>query len=547
MSKMKSLSYSLSAVALVCASPAFADITADQLWSIWQDQATEFGYNMNATATPTDTGLTLSNVSNTIMVEQIQITGTIDSVTMTNQADGTVAITTSDRLTYRVTGFEGHDAPDAMNVIVGLDGLNATASGNPTSFTIASQFNQIAVQDVTFEGIDPSEVPEMTYDISLDGYSATATYDLSDPAVTAFTSTATLDALTLALDMLEPGNTGGAPAPAPTPAPMPAPEPTSPAPGKFVTPDAATPMPAPGGMTESSADGHLDASIQMAGLQATSQGVMPRGVNWMALDHFPAGMSVSGDTNYTSASLDFMFHENGETTSIATRNTGGAVSFGLSQQAVNFSVSATGVGFDMAVPDMPFPVAASAESTALSFALPLAREDQPSSFSAAIAYRGVTMDDSLWAMFDPGQAVPRTPASIVVDLSGTVQLFADILMMSPEDLDNMTAPPGELRSMTLNELDVSVGGAQLTGTGDVTFAPGQVMPMPVGTVDLSLTGANGLIQNLSDGGLLPPQQAGMARGMLGMFAIPGAEADSFTSTIEFTPDGMVTANGVPLQ
>jgi hypothetical protein len=39
----------------------------------------------------------------------------------------------------------------------------------------------------------------------------------------------------------------------------------------------------------------------------------------------------------------------------------------------------------------------------------------------------------------------------------------------------------------------------------------------------------------------------MARGMLGMFAIPGAGPDSYTSTIEFLPGGAITANGVPLQ
>lgn len=547
MSKMKSLSYSLSAAALVCASPAFADITADQLWSIWQDQAAEFGYNMTASATETADGLTLSNVTNTVMVEDIQITGTVDSVTMTNQADGTVSISTSDTMRYRITGFEGGDAPDAMTVLVSLTDMTATASGTPENLTLVSGFTRIAVEDVNFEGIDPSEVPEMTYDIAFDGYSATATYDLSNSAMLDFTSTATMDSMILALDMLEPGNTGIVPAPMPAPAPTPAPQPTSPAPGKFVTPDAPAPMPAPGGMTQGGADGRFDTTIQMSGLQATSQGVMPRGINWMELDHFPAGMSISGDTNYGSASFDFLFHENGDTTSGSASNQGGGLSFGISQDRVQFGMSANTVAFTMTAPDMPFPVSASAESTALSIDLPLSQQDQPSSFGAAIGYRGVTMDESVWSMFDPGQAIPRTPASIVVDLSGTVQILADLLMMTPDQMENMTAPPGELRSMTLNDLEVSAGGAQLTGSGDVTFAPGQMVPMPVGTVDLSLTGANGLIQNLSDGGLLPPQQAGMARGMLGMFAIPGAEADTFTSTVEFHEDGQITANGVPLQ
>ena len=51
----------------------------------------------------------------------------------------------------------------------------------------------------------------------------------------------------------------------------------------------------------------------------------------------------------------------------------------------------------------------------------------------------------------------------------------------------MGAPPGELRDMTLNELRISVGGATLTGSGSADFAPGPI-PMPVGSVDLQLSG-----------------------------------------------------------
>ena len=88
MSKMKSLSLSLSTAALLAASPAMADINADQLWAIWQEQAAEFGYSLTAQATPNGSGLTLSNVTNTVMIEEVSISGTIPQVTLTNQADG---------------------------------------------------------------------------------------------------------------------------------------------------------------------------------------------------------------------------------------------------------------------------------------------------------------------------------------------------------------------------------------------------------------------------------------------------------------------------
>jgi len=531
MSKTKCLSLTLSTLALSVASPAMADITADELWSVWQNQATQFGNSISAEAISTGTGLTLTNITNSFSIEAVTLTSIIDEVTMTNQPDGSVAITVADGLTYRVTGIEGGDAPDAVTLRFAIAGFSGTASGSARNLTLTSGFDQIALTDISFDGIDPSEVPDMDYTLTLDGYNTTATYDFTDPALTGFTSSASLGAFTLALDAFEPAGSSGA-----TPA---QPVPQQPAPGKQVT---EAPAPTSGGGGGGNGEAHLD--IDLANLDATAAGTIPRGVVSTTLESLPAGTSVNGEMSYTSANVAFMFQDGRDMLDVSASNEGGSIGFGFSNDAISYALAANGVSMSVAAADLPFPIAATAESTGMTIDIPLSRQDQPSPFAAAIAYRGVSVDESLWAMVDPGRAVPRTPATVVVDLTGMVQLFVDIMLLNPED---MTAPPGELRSMTLNELQVSFGGADLTGTGDVTFAPGQMMPMPVGSVDLRLTGANGLIQSLSNGGLLPPEQAGMARGMLGMFAIPGASADSFTSSIEFGPGGSITANGVPLQ
>ena len=540
MSKMKSLSFTLPAAALLAATPAMADITADELWAIWQQQAADFGYTISAQATPSGNGLVLSNVTNTMMIEEVAVSGSIEQVTLTNRDDGTVAISVGDRMMYRISGFEGSDAPDSVDIMLSLAGFSGTASGSAQNLQIVSGFERIAVESVEFVGGDPSEMPDMIHDVSLTGYSATASYDLSDPANLGFTATGSLDALTFNVEMFEPaGNGGGAPMPQPIPQ-----QPTYPAPGKVVMPQLLpepAPMPQP---TGGRGEGHLELVIGMTGLQSTSTGTMPRGIDWMTIETMPAGFSISGDASYSSANASFDFVDGRDMIDFSASNTGGSVGFGMSMDNLRYALAATGVELSLASNEMPFPVAASAESTGLSIDVPLAQSATPSPFSASIAYRGVSVDEGLWAMVDPGQAIPRTPATVVLDLSGTMQLFVDLMTMDPTAL---SAPPGELRDLTLNELRISFGGAELTGTGDVDFTPGQMIPMPVGAVELSLTGANGLIQSLSQGGLLPPDQAGMARGMLGMFAIPGATADSYTSTIEFLPGGGITANGMPLQ
>ena len=540
MSKMKSLSLGLSAAALLSATPALADINAEQLWAVWQEQAAEFGYNLSAQATPTGSGLTLTNVTNMMQIEEVTVTGTIAEVTMTNQADGSVTIAVADSMTYQVTGFDDSDAPDAINILISLAGFTGTATGSPDNFTLVSGFDRVAIEDVEFVGGNPSEIPEINHDISLSGYSASATYDLTAPGFLGFTSSGSLADMVIDVEIFEPAG-GGSPAPTVQPAPQ---QPIYPAPGKVILPQQAPapqPMPVP---TGGRGDGHLSLDLRLAGMASTAEGTMPRGIDWTTIESFPAGFAISGDATYSAASASFQFVDGSDNIDASASNQGGAIGFGMSEENLRYALSATGVALNVASNEMPFPVSASADSTALSIDIPLAQSAAPSPFAAAIAYQGVSVDDGLWNMVDPGQAIPRTPATVIVDLSGTVQLFVDLMTMDPT---SMSAPPGELRDLTLNNLQVSFGGAELTGTGDVDFAPGQMIPMPVGAVNLSLTGANGLIQSLSDGGLLPPQQAGMARGMLGMFAIPGAAADSYTSTIEFLPGGAITANGVPLQ
>ena len=100
----------------------------------------------------------------------------------------------------------------------------------------------------------------------------------------------------------------------------------------------------------------------------------------------------------------------------------------------------------------------------------------------------------------------------------------------------------------MNTLVVDAAGARLEGQGDVTFDntdqttfPG--MPKPVGAVDLSLVGGNGLLDKLVGMGMLPEEQAMGARMMMGLFAVPGTEPDTLSSKIEFTEDGQVLANG----
>jgi hypothetical protein len=158
--------------------------------------------------------------------------------------------------------------------------------------------------------------------------------------------------------------------------------------------------------------------------------------------------------------------------------------------------------------------------------------------------QNLTVSETFLSMFDPSQAIARDPITLIVDMSGAAQMFVNLLSIDPEKADEA---PGELRALTINELRLSAGGADLTGTGDMTFAPEQLIPMPVGNIDLSMTGGNALIDSLVATGLVPAEQLMMVRAMTGMFARPGPTPDSLESSIVFGADGTISANGIPLQ
>ena len=95
--------------------------------------------------------------------------------------------------------------------------------------------------------------------------------------------------------------------------------------------------------------------------------------------------------------------------------------------------------------------------------------------------------------------------------------------------------------------EVTAVGASLTGKGafdvdTMALMMSQGMSGAEGALDLSLTGANGLMDKLVAMGLVPQDQVMGVRMMMGMFAVPAGD-DAFTSKIEVKKDGQILANG----
>ena len=94
----------------------------------------------------------------------------------------------------------------------------------------------------------------------------------------------------------------------------------------------------------------------------------------------------------------------------------------------------------------------------------------------------------------------------------------------------------------IGQLVIDAVGARVSGTGAFTFDNSGPMPDPAGSVELTIDGANALIDRLVAMGIVPQDQAMGAQMMLGHFARPVGD-DQLESVIEVQPGGAVLANG----
>jgi hypothetical protein len=227
--------------------------------------------------------------------------------------------------------------------------------------------------------------------------------------------------------------------------------------------------------------------------------------------------------------------------------------FRMDKDQLEYGQSSKGVEFVLAGSDAPFPpVGVAITESAFNILMPILQSNFPNDFGLLIKLAGLTVSDDVWNIIDPTSILPRNPATFVMDLAGTGNWLVDIF--DPKVAANMSDEiPGEIQSVSLNELILSIAGADLTGTGaftldntDLTTFDG--FPKPVGAVGLKLIGGNDLLDKLVAMGMVPQDGATNARMMMGLFArlVEGTE-DTMTSQIEIEENGSVLANGQRLR
>ena len=497
-----------------------AQVTAPQVWDDWQATlqaggATELTVGSEDYAGGT---LTLSDIAFTMTEDDATIAVTLPRLVLTENSDGSVAITMAETAPIRVTSEDEDGAPTALSLTAEQPGAAITATGTPGALDYAIDFPLFALN------LDSLDVEGRDY---------VATGRFAVTAVTGTYGSVTKDGMIdVAYDIAGAGS-------------------------EFTFDLTETDTTAKPARTISfSAAGQMDAP--------QSQATMTVPENAADLDEaeaLAAGFTFTGNQSAGAGEITFRADDNGSVTEGSLTMAGATATAGAGGSDVSYDMALNDLSVALAGGDLPFPVNFTSSGIALDVAMPMLPSDEASPFKFVLDLADLALNEEVWAMFDPQKTIPRDPATLRLDLSGLAHIQDEDTAAPAAPAPTkpgMTAPAGDaeamglpaiLHSLDINDLTLAFGGARIGATGALTFDPADwladAMPMPVGEIDLSLKGINALTQKLQALGLIPAEQVMMGMMFLGMYTVPTGD-DEMGATIGFTADGGITANGQPV-
>jgi Uncharacterized protein conserved in bacteria (DUF2125) len=496
------LSFSGGIAALLLSTAAWADVTPEQVWQNWQDVSSSYGQTLAATSQERQgETLVISGMSISSTFEGGAVNGRIDTVNFRDLGDGRVEVTMSPEYPLTVDSTTPEGAKSRVTVTVRQPDLVIIASGDATEtrYDFSGPSVKVTLNEVTTDGTPVDMALEVDVTTIAGNYTVTA----GDTPQLTSSLTADNAAMTLALNDAETSATFNMK-------------------GNFTT------------LAGTSAGSLLDMAA-MADMGAALK----------------AGFTSDTSFTYGAGELEFDFAE-GEQTGSGTVGSGN-IAFAMNADRLNYGGGAKDVTLTVSSSDMPVPqLTTSYAEAAFNLLMPVSKAETPGEFALVTRLVDFTINDEAWALVDPGTVLPRDPATVIVDVAGTMKWLVDI--MTPAETEAMAPDqmPAEVNTLNVSDLTVRAAGAEVTGKGaftfdntDTTTFPG--IPAPTGTLDLRIVGANTLIDKLIQLGFLPEDQAMGARMMMGLFAKPvEGEPDTLTSTLEFKDKGFY-ANGQRLQ
>jgi hypothetical protein len=489
---------------MLVAQAAHADLSAQEVWSDWKDYMSSTGYEVTASEDLSGNTLTVSDIKMSMDIEGDSFGMTMGTLEFVENGDGTVNVVMPGEFPM---AFDINAEGEAVTgtLLYTHDGSPMVVSGDASEmeYSYSAATGAITLADLEIDGeAVPSDIAALT--INVTDLDSNTVMKIGD--VRAYTQSMTMAALAYDFMFQDPDSDDGA---------------------------------------------KIDGAMQ--GLEFTGDVTVPDIADPTDVAAMlKAGMAYTGTFTFESGNSNVKGADGSDTFEMQTSSQGGTFDIGLSPDGLAYDVTQSDTTLNLMGSDIPFPIALSMEELGVNFAMPLTKSDEEQDFALGLALREFAVPEMLWGLIDPTGELPHDPATLVVDMSGTGKLFFDLV-----DEEQMAVvesgeeAPGELNSVTINEVLLSAAGAELTGTGAFTFDNSDLesfdgMPAPSGEANLKLVGANTLIDKLIGMGLMSEDDAMGARMMMGMFAVPAGD-DTLTSKIEVNDDGHVLANGQRLK
>ena len=485
-------------IALLLSGTAHAALTADQVWQSWKDAGAMVGLTISA-ATENNSGgvLTLNGVS---IAPEGTAGLTISDMTLTEESDGSVTIVPGADIGMAMAGeTEG-------SVKVTHDGLTLTAREADGGLAYDYEAAQLdVVYDTTYPGMsfDGSEAPKVTAAGTVGLTNLSGVYSDTPGTNRTFGLDIAADVLAYSTSQDDPGMELKQAS-------------TSETQGIDLTLDFALPstialtaIQSPADFTTALNEG---LSVSMTTTQGESNGTMKQENAFMPMD-------------------------------LVMNAGGGEAMVQFNKDTFQVKSMAAGLNIESGAGALPVPVKVTSGPMEFGMTSPVIATEAAGDYGFVLKLADFSLNEEAWAMFDPNGALPRDAAQIAIDISGTTTMDLPALIASEETgVPYVPAP----ESLNITELGLKVAGAALAGTGAFTFDNSMGIPMPLGEANISVTGANALIDGLIATGLMAEEDAMGARMMMGMFMVPGANADELTSKIEAKEGMQILVNGQPL-
>ena len=488
---------------------SMADVSAQDVWSDWKSYMTGTGYEITATESQSGNTLTVSDLSMMMPIpdeEDVTAAISMPEIKFTENGDGTVSVLLPKEFPMIVRASED-DEKFTVSVTFTHDGTPMTVSGDPKSMTYdyATSLMTVTLDSIEATGEDiPADAVKAT--VSLADMVAKTTMSLTETR--SYEQTWTASSVTYNLDVREPGG-----------------------------------------------DDHVSANGTMLDLKTGGTSTIPADLDkagdMAAL--LASGFGFDGSFSYASGNSAVSVQDGSDSFAFNSTSGGGKIGMLMDASKLSYDVTQKDMDFNVSGSEIPFPLALSMAEAGFNITMPLAKSEEEQDFALGISLRDFAVPEMLWGMIDPAGTLPHDPASVVLSLTGKGKVLFDIFdPEAMEQVEDGDIAPGQLNAVTIEQLLVSAAGAKLTGTGDFTFNNDDLvsfdgMPAPAGEANLSLVGANTLMDKLMEMGLMSESDAMGARMMMGMLAVPGEGEDTLNSKIEITEDGKILANGQRLK